>query len=243
MESLGVISRVGEPAQWFASMVVVPKKSGTIFICVDFQPLNNNVLHKVHPLPKVDDTLARMVGATIFSKLDANCRFWQIPLDEQSRSLTTFITPFGRYCFNKLPLGISSAPEHFQQRMNEILTGQEGALCHMDDILIFGQDQKEHDARLHATLRKIQETGATLNQDKCEFSKQCLTFLGHSINQHGISPDPSKTASVLEMETPKSLTELRQFMRMVNQLSKFTPNIAELSQPLRELLSSKRLWW
>ena len=81
-----------------------------------------------------------------------------------------------------------------------------------------------------------------LNPDKCAFSKQCLTFLGHIINQHSVSPDPSKTAAVLEMETPKSLTELRRFMGMVNQLGKFTPNIAELSQPLRELLSSKRSW-
>ena len=143
-----------------------------------------------------------MAGATVFSKLDANCGFWQTPLDEQSRSLTTFITPFGRYCFNKLPFGISSAPEHFQRRMNEILAGQEGVLCHMDDILIFGQDQKEH----AAALGKIQEASATLNPDKCEFSKQCLTFLGHIINQHGISPEPSKTTAVLEMETPKSLT-------------------------------------
>ena len=74
----------------------------------------------------------------------------------------------------------------------------------MDDILIFGQDQEEHDARLHAALGKIQEAGATLNPDKCEFSRQCLTFLGHIINQHGVSPDPSKTVAVLEMETPKS---------------------------------------
>ena len=112
----------------------------------------------------------------------------------------------------------------------------------MDDILIFGQDQKKHDAHLHAALGKIQEAGAMLNPDKSEFSKQCLTLLGHIINQHGISPDPSKTAAVLEMKTSKSLTELRRFMGMVNQLGKFTPNIAELSQPLRELLSSKRSW-
>ena len=81
---------------------------------MDFRPLNNNVLRKVHPLPKVDVTLAQLAGATVFSKLDANCGFWQIPLEESSQHLTTFITPFGRYCFNKLPFGISSAPEHFQ---------------------------------------------------------------------------------------------------------------------------------
>ena len=242
MESLGVISRVEEPTPWCAGMVVVPKKSGSVRICVDFRPLNDNVLREVHPLPKVDETLAQLAGATVFSKLDANCGFWQIPLEESSRHLTTFITPFGRYCFNKLPFGISSAPEHFQRRMSEILQGQEGVLCHMDDVLIFGKNQQEHDSRLHSALQCIQAAGLTLNPDKCEFNKQSLTFLGHIIDAHGVSADPSKTSAVVEMKTPRSITELRRFMGMVNQLGKFTPRIAEISQPLRELLSSKRAW-
>ena len=82
MESLGVISRVEEPTKWCAGMVVVPKKSGSVRICFDFRPLNDNVLCEVHPLPKVDETLARLAGATVFSKFDANCGFWQIPLEE-----------------------------------------------------------------------------------------------------------------------------------------------------------------
>ena len=197
MESLGVISRVDEPTPWCAGMVVVPKKSGSVRICVDFRPLNDNVLREVHPLPKVAETLAQLAGATVFSKLDANCGFWQIPLDESSRHLTTFIMPFGRYCFNKLPFGISSAPEHFQRRMSEILEGQEWVLCHMDDVLIFGQNQEEHDSRLHSALQHIQAAGVTLNPDKCEFNKQCLTFLGHVIDEHGVSAGPSKTSAVL----------------------------------------------
>ena len=209
METMGVISRVEEPTPWCAGMVVVPKKSGSVRICVDFRPLNDNVLREVHPLPKVDVTLAQLAGATVFSKLDANCGFWQIPLNETSRHLTTFITPFGRYCFNKLPFGISSAPEHFQRRMGEILEGQEGVLCHMDDVLIFGRNQLEHDTRLHSALQRVQEAGLTLNQDKCEFSKQRLTFLGHVIDEHGVSPDPSKTKAVADMETPRSVSELR----------------------------------
>ena len=83
MQSLGVISPVGEPTPWCAGMVVVPKKSGAVRICVGFRPLNNNVLREVHPLPKVDENLAQLAGAQMFSKLDANCGFWQIPLSEQ----------------------------------------------------------------------------------------------------------------------------------------------------------------
>ena len=84
MEQMGVISKVSDPTPWCAGMVVVPKKSGQVRICVDLKPLNESVLREVHPIPKVDDTLAQLAGATVFSKLDANSGFWQIPLDEES---------------------------------------------------------------------------------------------------------------------------------------------------------------
>ena len=103
MEAQGVISKVDQPTQWCSGMVAVPKKSGAIRICVDLQHLNRSVLREVHPLPRVDETLGLLAGAKVFSKLDANCGFWQIPLAEESRPLTTFLTPFGRYWFNKLP--------------------------------------------------------------------------------------------------------------------------------------------
>ena len=242
MESLGVISRAVQPTQWCAGMVVVPKKSGSVRICVDFRRLNESVLREIHPLPKVDNTLAQLAGATVFSKIDANSGFWQIPLDEGSRELTTFITPFGRYYFNRLPFGITSAPEHFQRQMETILAGQEGVLCHIDDVPIFGHTQQEHDTRLHAALQKIQSAGVTLNKEKCEFSRDSLTFLGHVINKEGVTPDPQKTSAIVAMERATTRTELRRFMGMTNQLGKFTPKIAEISQPLRELLSSKKAW-
>ena len=242
MEKLGVISKMDKPTLWCAGMVVVPKKSGDVRICVDLKPLNESVLRETHPLPGVDETLAQLTGATVMSKLDANSGFWQIPLAKESRELTTFITPFGRYCFNKLPFGISSAPEHFQKRMSTVLDGLVGVLCLMDDILIFGKDQKEHDVRLTTVLERIQAAGVTLNKDKCEFNKTSLTFLGHTIDGKGISPDPQKTAAINKMASPKSTSELRRFMGMVNQLGKYSPRIAELSKPMRELLSSKRAW-
>ena len=232
MEKSGVISKVTEPTPWCAGMVVVPKKSGNVRICVDLKPLNQSVRREVHPLPKVDETLAQLTGAKVFSKLDANSGFWQIPLSESSRLLTTFITPMGRYCFNKLPFGISSAPEHFQRRMSELLMGLEGVQCQMDDILVFGKDEAEHNNRLVAVLQRIEEAGVTLNPEKCEFNKRELTFLGHVIDSVGIRADPKKTAATQGMQPPTSVPELRRFMGMVNQLGKFTHNLAELTQPL-----------
>ena len=155
-------------------------------------------------MPAVDHVLAQLSGATVFSKLDTNSGFWQIRLAEESRKLTTFITPMGRYCFNRLPFGITSAPEHFQQKMSQILEGQEGAVCMMDDILIYGSTQDEHDSRLISVLDKIKASGATLNEDKCQFSKKSIKFLGHIIDSSGIHPDPDKVQAIVEMKSPAS---------------------------------------
>ena len=142
---MGVISKVQDPTPWCAGMVVVMKKSGAVGICVDLKPLNESVLRELHPIPRVDETLAQLAGATVFTKLDANSGFWQIPLLLESRPITTFIT---RYHFNKLPFGISCAPELFQRRMNSILEGLEGVICLIDDVLVVGKDVTEHDTRL-----------------------------------------------------------------------------------------------
>ena len=93
-----------------------PEKQRVCYICVDLKLLNQSVVRETHPIPRVDEILAQLAGATYFTKLDANSGFWQIPLSSESRLLTTFLTPYGRYCFNKLPFGISSAPELFQKK-------------------------------------------------------------------------------------------------------------------------------
>ena len=185
MTKLGVISIRCMSQHRYAGMVVAPKKSSNI--CVDLN------LREIHPLPKVDESLAKLSRAR--DKLDAHSRFWQIPLTQESRLLTTFITPFGRYCFNKLPLGISCAPEHFQRRMMAILDGLQGVVCQMDDVLVFCSTHAEHNMQLNA----VHKTGATLNAEKCEFSHKRVKFLGHVVDGNGIKPDHEKTTATQEM--------------------------------------------
>ena len=233
MESMGVISKVSDPTPWCAGMVVVPKKNGSVRICVDLKPLNESVLREVHPIPRVDEALAQLAGASVFSKLDANCGFWQIPLSPESRLLTTFITPFGRFCFNKLPFGISSAPELYQRRMHTILEGLDGVTGLIDDMLIHGKDEAEHDARLVKVMERLRAATVTLNSEKCAFRKPSVKFLGRLISKNGVNADPEKTSAVRNMEAPRSVSDLRRFLGMVNQLGKFSPRISELTQPMR----------
>ena len=121
MERAAVILKVSEPTQWCACMVIVPKSSGSLQICVDLKPLNESVLREMYTIPDVNHVLAHLAGAQKFSKLDANSGLWQIPLATECYAFTTFPTPFGCYCFNQLPIRISSAPELLRKRMAKIL--------------------------------------------------------------------------------------------------------------------------
>ena len=169
MEQKGVISKVTEASDWCAGMVVVPKPNGKVRICIDLTKLNQYVLRERHILPSVDHVLAQIGDTKYFSKLHANLGFWQIELSPESSMLTTFITPFGRYRFNRLPFGISSAPEVFQIKVSEILGDMEGVVGLIDDLLVYGRSKEEHDERLRKVLQKLRESGATLNEDKRKF--------------------------------------------------------------------------
>jgi len=146
-------------------MVVVPKPSGQVQICVNLKHLNDSLQREFHPLPRVEETLAQLTRPQVFSKLDANSGFWQIPLARNYCLLKTFIT------FNVLPFGITTAPELFQRRMSSVLQGLPGVVCMMDDVLIFGKDQSEHDAHLETVLKCLVSTSVTLSPNKCKFSK------------------------------------------------------------------------
>ena len=165
------------------------------------------------------------------AKLDANSGFWQIRLHSKSKLLTIFVTPYGRFCFNRLLLGISSAPEIFQRTISKILDGLEGTLCRMDDVLIHGVDKSEHDGHIGAVLHQLQETGLALN-NKCEFSRSSIRFLAHIIDSSGLHADPQKTTAVMQFPVSLDVSGIQQVMGMVNHLRKCIPKLADLSDSL-----------
>ena len=173
--------------------------------------------------------LAQLAGATVFSKVDANSGFWQIPLPIKDSQLLTTLSPhMDATASGKLLFGISSAPELYQRRMSQILSGLECVLCHIDDVLIYSSTTEEYDTRLCTALSRLQTAGVTLNADKYLFSQTSIHFLGHVIDKNGVHPDPERITAVQNMEAPKDLTQLRRFMGMANQLGKFTLNLSTL---------------
>ncbi|XP_063233695.1 uncharacterized protein LOC134537322 [Bacillus rossius redtenbacheri] len=238
----GVITSVEEPTEWCAPMVVVPKKDGSVRICVDFTQLNRFILRERLQLPSVEESLAQLQDAKWFSVLDASSGFWQIPLSPASAPYTTFITPFGRFYFNRLPFGIKSGPEHYQRQMQHLVWGMPGVVNQADDILVCGRTAEEHDQRLEAVLGKLVAHGVTLNKAKCRFRVKTVKFLGHVISEGTVGPDADKTKAVSDMPEPTNVTEVRRFLGMVTYLMKFIPNLAEKTQPLRVLLCQDTDW-
>lgn len=162
--------------------------------------------------------------------------FWQLKIDEESAKLCTFNTPFGRYSYQRLPFGISSAPEIFHRAMEQIIEGLDGERVYVDDLVVWGSTQKQHDTRLEKTLRRIQEYGVKLNTDKCQFSVSEIKFLGDKITTAGVEPDEVKVKAIHDMEKPKDRKGVQRALGMLNYLGKFVPNLAMKTANLRKLL-------
>ncbi|UYV79920.1 hypothetical protein LAZ67_18001091 [Cordylochernes scorpioides] len=220
LEKAGIIAQVNVATEWCAPTVIAGKPNGDIRLCVDLSRLNEHVQREVHPMPVVEHMLGQLGEARFFSKLDANSGFHQIPLSPDCQHLTTFITPFGRYKYCRMPFGISLAPEYFQRVMSIILQGMDGVMCYLDDILIFASDSKTHDRILRLVLRKLKEAKVTLNKAKCVFGVPRINFLGHILDEDGIRPDPAKIEAVAKMPAPTDVHGVRRFLGMVNHLGR-----------------------
>ena len=139
-----------------------------------------------------------------------------------------------------MPFGIKSAPEHYQRKISQILEGSEGYIFIIDAMLFHGKTQEEHDCRPKAVLKRLDDMGATLTEEKCGFSKKEVKFAGYVLNEEGINFDPEKTESIQDMDTPQNVSDVRRFLGKVNQLGKFVPHLAEKNKPIRDLLSPKK---
>ena len=176
------------------------KKNGKVRLCIDPKPLNKGLKRNHYPLPVVQDILPELNKAKIFSVFDAKNGFWHVELDEDSSVLTTFETPWGKYKWLRMPMGISPAPEEFQRRLNNILAGLQGTLAVADDIIVYGKGEtreaalEDHNRNIVALMNRCREKGLKLNKEKLKFQQNEVPFLGHLITENGLKVDPSKVS-------------------------------------------------
>ena len=196
---------------------------------------NEAIQRERHPIPTIDEVLLDMNQSTVFSKLDLKWGFHQIELAEESRGITTFATHCGLYRYKRLMFGIASAPEVYQHIIQQVLQGCEGVQNIADDIIVHGPTIELHDQRLTKVLERLQEKGLTLNPEKCEFCIPKITFMGHLVSDKGIGPTEEKVKAVVDAREPKTASEVRSFLGLVNFCSRFIPDLATIAEPLRKL--------
>ena len=220
-ESLGVIVKVDEPTDWVNFITIVEKKNGLLRICLDPRDLNKGLKREHYSCPTVDDIAVKLHGARVFTVLGATSGYWQVKLDKKSSLLTTFNTPFGRYRFTRLPFGVNSAQDVFQNEIDLTYDGLTGVAAIVDDILVYGKNQEDHDAKLEAVLCRTRERGIKLNPDKCIFRTNQVTYVGHIWSAGGLRPDPVNTQGIRYMPSPTSNEELETVLGMATYVGKF----------------------
>lgn len=238
-----IIERVEGPTPWISPIVVVPKQheSKEIRICVDMRVANRAIKRERHPSPTVDDIIAAVNNAELFSKLDLKNGYHQLELDEESRNITTFSTHNGIWRYKRLNFGICLAAEKFQQVISELLADIENVLNISDDIFIFGP-REVHNKTLEQVLARLEDKGITLNLDKCCFSKSKVIFFGYEISADGIKPDPRKIEAFSKLSPPTNPTGVRSVLGMINFAARFIPNLSAITKPLRDLTTKNVKW-
>ena len=243
LEDLQVIEKVpvATPTPWCNSMHVVLKKNQSpdidVRITMDPRNLNTALLREYHPINTVDDVMTRLHGCKFFTAFDANSGYFQLQLDDESTMLTTFNTPFGRYKYHRLPMGISSAPEIYQRKMMEIFGDIEGVDVIMDDVLVSTTDAKQHLAVVRKVLQRARENQVKFTLKKLKLMKSNIKYAGHTLTEDGVQIDENKRKAVLEMPEPKSVKNVQTLLGMVTYTCKFMKNLSSVTEPLRELIT------
>ncbi|UYV66446.1 hypothetical protein LAZ67_4001706 [Cordylochernes scorpioides] len=240
----GIVKPSDSP--WSSPVVLVKKKDGTWRFCVDYRRLNKITRKDVYPLPRIDDTLDSLKGASVFSTMDLKSGYWQIEVDEADREKTAFVTPDGLFEFKVMPFGLCNAPATFERIMDNLLRGLKWniCLCYLDDIIVFSKTMEEHILRLEMVLNCLSKAGLTLNLEKCHFGSRRMKVLGHLIDGDGIYPDPDKVEAVRNFPRPKNVSEVRSFLGLCSYYRRFIKSFADITGPLNELLKKgKQFSW
>lgn len=222
---------------WGAPVLFCRKKDGTLRMCIDYRALNQLTVKDTSPLPRIDECLDRLKGASYFTSLDLKSGYHQIRIRPKDVPKTGFNTRWGKWEFLCLPFGLSNGPPSFQKWMNELLGDyiDESALVYLDDVLIFSKNLEDHKKHVREILRKFEAEQLVVNKAKCNFGQRTLTFLGYEISEKGILPSREKVKAVQDWPVPTNVQQVRQFLGLSQHYRRFIRQFSSLAVPLTDL--------
>nr|KYP39237.1 Retrovirus-related Pol polyprotein from transposon 17.6 [Cajanus cajan] len=222
---------------WGAPVLLVKKKDGSMRLCVDYRQLNKVTIKNKYPLPRIDDLMDQLDGACVFSKIDLRPEYHQIRVRAEDVPKTAFRTRYGHYKYLVMPFGVTNAPGVFMDYMNRIFHPylDRFVVVFIDDILVYSKTREEHAEHLRIVLQTLKEKQLYAKLSKCEFWLESVNFLGHVISKGGIVVDPAKVEAVLEWKAPKSVSEIRSFLRLAGYYRRFIENFSRIALPLTKL--------
>jgi hypothetical protein len=242
LEAIEVLIKCGA-SEWAAGTFIIPKKDGRVRWVSDFRQLNKQLRRKIYPLPKINDILQKRNGYKFFTKLDLSMQYYAFQLDEESQQLCVISTPFGKYMYKRLPMGVCQSSDIAQEIMESILGDIEEVEIYIDDIGIFSNSWEEHVQTLHKVLNRLQNNGFSINPLKCEWAIKETDWLGYWLTPTGIKPWNKKIQPILNLKEPRNKHELRSFIGMVTHYKDMWKNRAHILAPLTDLTKNVQYEW
>ncbi|GJY07204.1 putative reverse transcriptase domain-containing protein [Tanacetum coccineum] len=222
---------------WGAPVLFVKKKDGSFRMCIDYRELNKMTVKNRYPLLMIDDLFDQLQGSNIYSKIDRRSGYHQLRVREQDISKTAFRTRYGHYEYQVMPFGLTKAPVVFMDLMNRLCKPymDKFVIVFIDDILIYSKDKKEHKEHLKAILEFLKKEKLYAKFSKCEFWIPKVHFLGHVIDSRGIHVDPAMIESIKDWASPKTPTEIRQFLGLAGYYRRFIEGFSKIAKPMTKL--------
>ncbi|CAG2246897.1 unnamed protein product [Mytilus edulis] len=228
-------------SEYSSPIVLVKKKDNTWRLCIDFRNLNKQSILRQYPLPRLDDVFDAIgqSNAKIYSRLDLTMAYYQMPMDEDSKHKTAFVTHDNLYQFKRMPYGLNNACQSFQSLMTQVLRGLTWKHClvYVDDVIIWSENFESHLQHLDLIFKRLKEANLKLRPNKCDFAKSEILYLGHIISKEGIKVDSSKTNAVETFPIPNNQHDVRSFLGLCNYYRKFVKGYAKIASPLNRLLT------
>ncbi|GKA61150.1 putative reverse transcriptase domain-containing protein [Tanacetum coccineum] len=215
-----------------APVLFVKKKDGSFRMCIDYRELNKLTVKNRYPLPRIDDLFDQLQGSSVYSKIDLRSGYHQLRVQEEDIPKTAFRTRYGHYEFQVMPFGLTNAPAVFMDLMNRVCKPylDKFVIVFIDDILIYSKNKQEHEEHLKLILELLKREELYAKFSKCEFWIPKVQFLGHVIDSEGIHVDPAKIESIKDWASPKSPTEIRQFLGLVGYYRRFIEGFSKIAK-------------